>query len=66
MYQPIRGQGGHIEFRIDLKSNNTWLGPQKEHVWEIRSRSLEPFLKRISKFVIQSEARAAILDFGSA
>jgi len=24
MCQPIRGQGGHIGFRIGLKSNNIW------------------------------------------
>jgi len=33
MCQQIRGQGGHIGFRIDLESNNTWLGPHKEHLW---------------------------------
>jgi len=31
MCQPIRGQGGHIGFRIGLKIN-TWSGPHKEHV----------------------------------
>jgi len=25
MFQPIRGQGGHIGFWICFKSNNTWL-----------------------------------------
>jgi len=64
MCQPIRGQGAYIGFRIGLKSNNTWLGPHKEHLWQFWSRSLQPFL-RSSKYVSQSEARAAILDFGS-
>jgi len=43
MCQPIKGQGGHIGFWIDLKSNNTWSGPHKEHVWQVWSRSLQPF-----------------------
>jgi len=30
MCQPIRDQGGHIEFGIDLKTNNTWSGLHKE------------------------------------
>jgi len=36
----IRGQGGHIGFRIDLKSNSTWLGRNKEHLWQVWSSSL--------------------------
>jgi len=45
MYQPIRGQDGHVGFRIHLKSNNTWSGPHKEYLWQVWSwpfsRSLE-------------------------
>jgi len=49
MCQSIRGQGGHIGFWIDLKSNNTWSGPHKEHLWQDWSRSLQPYLRRSSK-----------------
>jgi len=65
MCQPIRGQGGHIGFWIGLKCNNTQSGPHKEHLWQVWSRSLQPFFRRSSKCVRQSEARVAILDFGS-
>jgi len=51
MCQLIRGQGGQIGFWIGLKSNNTWLGPHKEHVWTVWSRSLQPFLRRSPKCV---------------
>jgi len=41
MCQPVRGQGGHIiGFQIGFKSNNTWSGHYKEHVWQDWSRSL--------------------------
>jgi len=49
MCQPIRGQGGHIGFRILLNSNNTWSEPHQEHLWQVWSRSLQPFLRRSSK-----------------
>jgi len=49
MFQPIRGQGGHNGFQIGLRSNNTWLGPHKEHVWQVWGRSLQLFLRRSSK-----------------
>jgi len=65
MCQPIRSQGGHIEFRFDLKSNNTWSGPHKKHLWEVWKKPLQSFLRRSSKCVSQSEARLAMLDFGS-
>jgi len=65
MYQPIRGQGSHIGFQIGLKSNNTWSGPHKEHMRQVWSRSVQPFLRRSRKCVSKSEARVAILDFGS-
>jgi len=50
---------------IHLNSNNTKLGSHKEHLWQVWSRSLKLFLRRSSKCVSQSEARVAILDFGS-
>jgi len=40
MCQPIKGQGGHVRFQIGFKSNNTWSGPRKEHLWQVWSRSL--------------------------
>jgi len=43
--QPIKGQGGHLGFQIHIKSNNTWYGPQKEHLCEVCSRSLQLFLR---------------------
>jgi len=65
MCQLIRGQGGHLGYRIHLKSINTWSGPNKEHLCQVWSRSLQPFLRRSSKCVSQSEAMVAILDFRS-
>jgi len=49
MCQLIRGQGGNIEFQIDLKSNNAWSGPHKEQLWQVWSRSRQPFLRISSK-----------------
>jgi len=37
----------------------------KDHLWQVWCRSLQPFLRRSSKCVSQSEARVAILDFES-
>jgi len=31
--QPMRRQGGHLRFLIQIKSNNTWSAPHKEHVF---------------------------------
>jgi len=63
MCQPIRGQGTDVEFQIGFKSNNTWSGPHKEHVWQVWSRSLQPFLRRSWKCVSQSEAWVATLSW---
>jgi len=35
MFQSIRGQGGHTGFPIGLKSNNSWLGPHKQLLWQV-------------------------------
>jgi len=51
MCQPIRGHGGHIGFRIGLKSNNSWSEPHKAYLWQDWSRSLKPFLRRSSQCV---------------
>jgi len=46
MCQQIRGQGDHTRFLIDLKSDNTCSGPHKEHMWQVWSRSMQPFLRK--------------------
>ena len=61
MSRPIKGQGGHLGFSYQQKSNNTWSRPHKEHSYQLRSPSLQPFL-RSRKCLSQSEARATILD----
>jgi len=66
MCQPIRDQGGHVGFSIRLKSSNTMATLHKEHLWQVWSRPLLPFLRRSSKYVSQSEDKVAVLDFRSA
>jgi len=49
MCQPIKGQGGHIRFRIHLISNNT-------------CRSLQPFLRRNKKCEVLTDDDADGLE----
>ena len=61
MPQPIGGQDSRRGFSDRHK--NTCLGPQKEHLYQVWSKLLQPFLRRSRKCLSQLEARAAILDF---
>ena len=35
-----------MDFPIRKKINNTWSGPHKKHLYQVRSQSLPPFLRR--------------------
>jgi len=50
MCQSIRGQGGHIGFQVDLRSNNTWSGAHKEHLWQVWSSYAIPSAVLEKKF----------------
>ena len=66
MFQPIRGQGGHLGFPIGTKNTN--LVEDVEDLLPVKFRQ-NPFNRcreEVEKCFSQSEARAAILDFRSA
>ena len=66
MFQPIKGQGGHLGFPIGTKNTN--LIEDVEDLLPVKFRQI-PFSscgEEAEKCFSQSEARAAILDFRSA
>ena len=66
MFQPIRGQGGHLGFPIGTKNTN--LVEDVKDLFPVKFRQ-NPFSgcgKEVEKCFSQSEARAAILNFRSA
>jgi len=63
MCQPIRVQGSHIEFRIDLRSNNTWLEPHREHLCQLRSKYLPSILENKFKMCWPIRGRGGHIGF---
>ena len=66
MFQPIKGQGGHLGFLIGTKNTN--LVDDIEDLFPVmfRQNSFSGCEEEVEKYFSQSEARAAILDFRSA
>ena len=79
MSQPIRGQGGHLVFRIrgqgghlhscfsdQLEKHKLGTGRCDLASFQVSLNSVQPFQRRSRKCLSQSEARVAILFFRSA
>ena len=66
MSQPIRGQGGHLVFRIGPKNKNLVEDIEILLPVKVSLNSYPRFHRRSRKCLSQSEARAAILFFRSA
>ena len=63
MYQPTRGQCGHLVFRSARKTQ-TWRGRWDLASCQVSLNSVQQFQRRSRKCIGQSEARAAILFIG--
>ena len=66
MFQPIRGQGGHLRFPIGTKNTNLIEGIEDSLPVKFRQNPFSSCGEEVEKCFSQSEARAAILDFRSA
>ena len=65
MSQPIRGQGGHLVVLIDPKNTNSEEDVKILLPVKFPLNYFQRFQRRSRKCLGQSEARAAILFFGS-
>ena len=66
MFQPIRGQGGHLGFLIDITNTNLIEGFKELLPVKFSQNPFKGCGEEVEKCFSQSEARAAILDFRSA
>ena len=66
MFQPIRGQGGHLVFPNRPEKHKLGRGRCDLASCQVSLNSVQRFQRRSRKCLSQSEARAAILFFRSA
>ena len=66
MFQPIRGQGGHLGFPIGTKNTNLIENVKDLLSVKFRQNPFSGCGEEVEKCFSQSEARAAILDDRSA
>ena len=66
MFQPSRGQGGHLGFPISTKNTNLVEDVEDFLPVKFHQNPFSGYGEEVEKCFSQSEARAAILDFRSA